>query len=54
MGEIARSLDLVERRNGRRFLATYTEKGFVIVASGIGKFRVPDKRELKPQIIGIG
>lgn len=38
-GEIARSLDLVERRNGRRFLATYTEKGFVIVASGIGKFR---------------
>jgi len=59
MEEIAKSLDLVERRNGdqRRFLATYTKKGFAIVECiKDGEwFRVPDRLrwELKPQIVGV-
>jgi len=57
MEEIAESLDLVERRNGRRFLATYTKKGFAIVECvRDGKFfRVPGRLrwELKPQIVGV-
>jgi len=57
MKEIAKTLDLAERGNGRRYLTTYTRKGFAIVeyVKNGRMFRVPNKLEweLKPEIVGL-